>query len=156
MIPNRIILDTNVCLDLFIFRDARWHPLYQALREGRLEAVSRADCREEWRIVLGYSQFRLDASRQEQARQEFDTMIACLDMPTLPPALPLCKDTDDQKFLEIARDAQAACLITKDKLLLKLARKTRRLGLFDIVSPQAWVARAKSTAAASDEVAIPS
>jgi predicted nucleic acid-binding protein len=37
--------------------------------------------------------------------------------------LPVCTDKDDQKFLELARDANATILITKDKALLKLARK---------------------------------
>ena len=55
--------------------------------------------------------------------------------------LPLCKDTDDQKFLELARDAGAETLITKDKALLKLAKKTRRAGLFSILPPEAWLAQ---------------
>ncbi|MGV3656140.1 MAG: PIN domain-containing protein, partial [Noviherbaspirillum sp.] len=52
--------------------------------------------------------------------------------------LPQCRDKDDQKFLELARDAGAAALITKDKALLKLAGKARRAGLFAILTPQAW------------------
>jgi hypothetical protein len=31
-------------------------------------------------------------------------------------------------------------LITKDKALLKLARKTLKAGLFQTVTPEAWVA----------------
>jgi len=53
--------------------------------------------------------------------------------------LPVCTDRDDQKFLEIARDAGAAILITKDKALLKLARRTARENLFRIMAPEAWV-----------------
>jgi len=53
--------------------------------------------------------------------------------------LPVCTDKDDQKFLEVARDAGAAILITKDKALLKLARKTAQAGLFKIMLPEAWV-----------------
>jgi fructose-bisphosphate aldolase class 1 len=30
-------------------------------------------------------------------------------------------------------------LITKDKALLKLARKTQKAGLFQIVTPEVWV-----------------
>jgi predicted nucleic acid-binding protein len=59
----------------------------------------------------------------------------------------LCSDRDDQKFLEVARDARAAVLITKDKALLKLARKTAQAGLFRILLPEAWVKAQEATAA---------
>jgi predicted nucleic acid-binding protein len=163
MIPNRIVLDTNVCLDLFVFRDPRWQALLEALREGRLEAVSRSDCRTEWLIGLRYEHLRLDDAGRERATAEFDALVRCVDLSTErsqdAPAtpgdmgvtgaathtsqrtpLPVCRDPDDQKFLELARDAEAQTLITKDKLLLKLARKTARAGLFEILTPQAWTA----------------
>jgi predicted nucleic acid-binding protein len=64
MIPERIVIDTNVCLDLFVFRDPRWTVLHQALKEGRIEAVTRDDCRNEWLAVLKYDHLPLDdASR---------------------------------------------------------------------------------------------
>jgi predicted nucleic acid-binding protein len=53
--------------------------------------------------------------------------------------LPVCTDRDDQKFLEIARDADAGILVTKDKALLKLARRAARENLFRIMTPEAWV-----------------
>jgi predicted nucleic acid-binding protein len=63
MIPapaKPIVIDTNVCLDLFVFRDPRWAPLLAALESGRVRAVTRADCRDEYRIVLHYSHLPLD------------------------------------------------------------------------------------------------
>jgi len=153
MIPKRIVIDTNVCLDLFVFRDPRWTALLQALRDGRLQAVTRDDCRREWQIVLGYPHLPLDAATRPAIESEFDALISCLPMPPadgaeLVPRLPLCKDADDQKFLELARDAGASALITKDKALLKLARKTARAGLFTILTPDAWLAQAAAPAAA--------
>ena len=141
MIPNRIVIDTNVCLDLFVFRDPRWHHLLAALQEGTVEAVTRADCRMEWLIVLGYAQLKLDHDDRQRCMMEFDAVIRCL--PDMAPdadsaRLPICKDRDDQKFLELARDAKASVLITKDKALLKLAAKTRRTGLFLILKPESW------------------
>ncbi len=67
-------------------------------------------------------------------------MIACADYPnTSGIILPRCSDVDDQKFLELARDARADVLISKDKALLKLARKTMQAGLFNILPPEAWL-----------------
>lgn len=142
MIPNRVVLDTNVCLDLFVFRDLRWTALLAALKEGKIEAVTREDCRAEWRIVLDYPHLPLDSETRQKSSEEFDALISCLAtvMPsTADIRLPICSDADDQKFLELARDAHASVLITKDKALLKLARNTARAGLFAIIRPEAWV-----------------
>jgi putative PIN family toxin of toxin-antitoxin system len=138
---TRIVLDTNVCLDLFVFRDPRWAQLHAALKNGSVEAITRDDCRMEWSIVLRYPHLKLDDAARMQVAAEFDALIRCTPMPELNDAaarLPICKDKDDQKFLELSRDIQADVLITKDKALLKLARKTRRDGLFAILTPEAW------------------
>ncbi|HET6587601.1 MAG TPA: hypothetical protein VFG67_07525, partial [Oleiagrimonas sp.] len=47
-------------------------------------------------------------------------------------------DPDDQKFLELALESGASALVTKDKALLKLNRKTHKLGLFTILTPSDW------------------
>jgi putative PIN family toxin of toxin-antitoxin system len=141
MIPKRVILDTNVCLDLFVFHDPRWAALHDALKSGELEAVTRDDCRMEWQIVLRYPHLKLDDEHRVRVAEEFDTLIRCEPMPDLAierTKLPICKDKDDQKFLELARDSQAGTLITKDKALLKLAGKTKRSGLFLIMTPDVW------------------
>lgn len=141
MIPKRIVLDTNVCLDLFVFRDPRWTLLHAALMNGTVEAVTRDDCRMEWSIVLRYPHLKLDDTARLRVAAEFDALIRCNPMPALDAEaakLPICKDSDDQKFLELSRDIKADVLITKDKALLKLARKTRRDGLFAIMTPEAW------------------
>jgi predicted nucleic acid-binding protein len=52
--------------------------------------------------------------------------------------LPRCADPDDQKFLELALDTGARWLLSKDRELLKLANRTRRVCRFAILQPQAW------------------
>ncbi len=145
LIPQRIVLDTNVCLDLFVFRDPRWALLLSAMKNGEVETWTRDDCRKEWSIVLGYPHLKLDEAARIQVTTEFDALIRCLPVPepdTAQLKLPVCKDKDDQKFLELSRDIKADVLITKDKALLKLARKTRRDGLFSIMTPEAWTLEA--------------
>jgi len=142
MIPaptKPIVIDTNVCLDLFVFRDPRWAPLLAALESGRVRAVTRADCRDEYRIVLHYAHLPLDDSTRPEAEARFDALIEVVAPTSRALRLPVCTDRDDQKFLEIARDADAAVLVTKDKALLKLAKRTARDGLFRIMKPEAWV-----------------
>ena len=142
MIPapeKLIVLDTNVCLDLFVFHDPRWAPLLAALESGAVQAVTRADCRDEYRIVLHYPHLPLDDATRPQAAARFDALIRVLAPPARAGRLPNCTDRDDQKVLEIAHEAGAAVLVTKDKALLKLARRSAREGLFQIMTPEAWV-----------------
>jgi len=139
MIPNLLVIDTNVLLDLFVFRDPRWNGLLDALRSGAIQGVTRADCRQEWLYVLHYPHLPLDDQKRQAAAAEFDTLIGISDAAARSAPLPVCSDRDDQKFLELARDAQAAALVTKDKALLKLAKRTAKAGMFRILTPQAWL-----------------
>lgn len=140
----RVVLDTNVCLDLFVFADPRVAPLDAALRGGVVAAVTREDCREEWRRVLRYPVLGLDEAACTRYEAAFDARIVCLAEPelSLRPQirLPRCKDVDDQKFLELAWQAGASALVTRDDALLALARRARREGMFVILTPQDWSA----------------
>jgi putative PIN family toxin of toxin-antitoxin system len=137
-LPRRLVLDTNVCLDLFVFNDPRRAELLAALESGAVEAVTRADCRDEYLVVLHYPHLPLDDDTRPACAARFDALIKVVAPPQSGIRLPVCSDRDDQKFLELARDAGADTLITKDKALLKLARKLARAGMFQVVQPDAW------------------
>jgi predicted nucleic acid-binding protein len=142
MIPapaKRIVLDTNVCLDLFVFGDPRWAPLLADLESGAVEAVTREDCRAEYLVVLHYKHLPLDEHSRPASAARFDALIKVVAPVPKLVRLPVCSDRDDQKFLEVARDAGVDILVTKDKALLKLARKTAEAGLFRIMVPEAWL-----------------
>ena len=136
--PTRIVIDTNVCLDLFVFKDPRWAGLLAALESGAVEAITRSDCRDEYNIVLHYKHLPLDDDSRPLAAARFDELIKVVAPPESGIRLPVCTDKDDQKFLEVARDANAAILITKDKALLKLARRLAKAGMFKVMVPEAW------------------
>ncbi|MCU6498382.1 putative toxin-antitoxin system toxin component, PIN family [Rugamonas sp. A1-17] len=136
--PTRIVIDTNVCLDLFVFKDPRWAALLAALENGTVEAITRSDCRDEYNIVLHYKHLPLDDDSRPLAAARFDELITVVAPPESGVRLPVCTDKDDQKFLEVARDANAAILITKDKALLKLARRLAKAGMFKVMVPEAW------------------
>ena len=139
MIPvPRIVIDTNVCLDLFVFKDPRWAALLDALETGKVEAVTRSDCRDEYNIVLHYTHLPLDDDSRPLAAARFDALIKVVAPVESGVRLPVCTDRDDQKFLEVARDAQASVLITKDKALLKLGKRLLKAGMFKVVVPEKW------------------
>jgi putative PIN family toxin of toxin-antitoxin system len=139
-VPKKVVIDTNVCLDLFVFNDPRWAKLVDAIERGEIEAVTRSDCRDEYNIVLHYKHLPLDDDSRPLAAARFDQMIKVVAPPDNGIKLPVCSDKADQKFLEIARDAGAEVLITKDKALLKLARRLAREGMFKVMQPEKWIA----------------
>jgi putative PIN family toxin of toxin-antitoxin system len=141
-----VVLDTCVCLDLFLFADKRCATLLGALDRGEIEAVTGVAHRDEWLRVLGYPQLAIDLERRAALETRFDESIALLGDDALRPrhdaVLPLCADPDDQKFLELARDSGATALVTKDRELLKLWRRVARAGLFAIVPPESLLHQA--------------
>ena len=140
------VLDTNICLDLFVFHDALASDLLKAIQDNTLIAITREDCRSEWLRVLDYPKLALDETEKELSKQAFDRHIRIIDPEKRDyRTLPVCRDKDDQKFMELAYDAHASCLITKDKALLKLAIKNRKNGYFTIITPDQWIARKHRT-----------
>ncbi len=48
----RVVLDSNIWVDLLVFQDSSMAPIRAALDAGTIAPVIRADCREELRRVL--------------------------------------------------------------------------------------------------------
>lgn len=130
----RIVLDTNVCLALFLYADPACAALHARL--GIDEAVADERTRDEWLRVLARPRLPFGPERRENAASAFDQAVKRIAPPAGISPLPRCRDADDQKFLELARDAGAAVLYTRDRELLRLARSTRRDAGFDIRPPE--------------------
>ena len=143
--PKQVVIDTNVCLDLFVFNDPRWAKLLSGLKDGSIKAITREDCRQEWLAVLHYPHLPINDVSRAQTISAFDQLISCIAPAQKNILLPKCSDKDDQKFMEIARDAGVETLITKDKALLKLARKVKQAGYFSIATPEQFVANLATT-----------
>jgi predicted nucleic acid-binding protein len=81
---------------------------------------------------------------------EQHSMLTEPTMSTPPLHRPRCTDTDDQKFVDLALDAGAQWLITRDRALLKLARRTLSMNLA-IVTPERFNTATGITARSSLE-----
>ncbi|MGE5490873.1 MAG: putative toxin-antitoxin system toxin component, PIN family [Actinomycetota bacterium] len=132
----RLVLDTNVVLDLFHFADPTASPILVAIEAGRACCFADAAGLVELTRVVAYPEFRMSAA-DGAALMERYRGIAGLIEPGDVPKLPQCRDRDDQKFLELAMRSQADLLVSKDEALLKLKGRTNLP--FRIVTPAAAV-----------------
>lgn len=137
----KLVLDTNVVLDLLFWRDPRCDALAAALAAGRVRCFTDAACLAELERVLAYPQFALDAAAQQALLARYRGLAesaaestAATDFP--PAELPRCRDADDQKFMELAARCAAHLLLTRDRELLRLARSRRRPPPFAILVPE--------------------
>lgn len=132
------VLDTNVVLALYWFRDARLGPLAAALEAAQLEWVSTGPMRQELAHVL--AQGRLPVGQAGVA----EPLLACDRLTRQAPApqglrsWPRCTDEDDQKFVDLAIGAGAAWLLTRDRAVLKLRHKVRALSGCQVLRPEDW------------------
>lgn len=133
--PLRLVLDSNVWLDWLVFNDAALEPVRRLVNSGDAEIIIDEACDAELVRVLAYplQKWTLDAAAQAVCVGRFRGIARMVITPPAP-ALPLCKDPDDQKFLVLAAGAGAYCLLTRDRALLALARRRPRLP-FHIVTP---------------------
>jgi putative PIN family toxin of toxin-antitoxin system len=145
----RLVLDTNVVLDLLYWHDPAAAPLLAALGDGTASAVTDARCFAELEQVLRLDRFGLDGAARQALALRYRALCRWHETAPAPArSLPRCKDADDQKFLELALDAAAGLLVTKDKALLALARRRRALGTIAIVAPPAAAQRLAELAGA--------
>lgn len=120
----KVVLDTNIVLDLFVFRDEAVRTLHDDLANGKVQWLASPPMREELACVLSYAQI---VARMSAAQESAPRVLAAFDMHAqmveVPPACKLiCRDTDDQKFIDLAV-AHGAALLSKDKQVLALRRK---------------------------------
>lgn len=124
-----VVVDTNVALDLLVFSDPRTAPLRQLLAEGRLAWIATQIMRDELERVLAYTHIveRMNFYRVSAAQvlAAFDAQARLVDI--APKVAYVCKDADDQKFIDLAA-AHAAILLSKDKAVICMRKRLMNLG----------------------------
>jgi len=136
----RLVLDTNVVLDWLLFRNPGCDPLADALSSGRARWVATAAMHDELAHVLARRALQVwnpDVPAITAARDRWAHTIAARPGP-LQPRL-RCTDPDDQKFIDLALQLGSASLLSRDRAVLKLARRAREAGIA-ILTPEAWAA----------------
>lgn len=139
----RVVLDSNVWIDILVFDDPHTRPIAAALESGALAALIDARCLAELTYVLDYPQFvqrNVDKAAALAAVSRLAQLVEPAAQAEHAKPLPKCKDRDDQKFLELAHAARADWLVSKDRAVLKLAKRIARDFGFQIAQPAPFVA----------------
>ena len=124
------VLDTNIVLDLWVFDDPASAALREGLQDGETRWIATAAMREELARVLDYPHI---ARRLSARALTADTVLGHFDrhaqlQPDAPKAPYVCKDADDQKFIDLAVQHGAA-LHSKDAQVLCMKNRLARCGV---------------------------
>lgn len=133
-LPRGLILDTNIVLDYLLFGDPSAKQLQAQIDTALADAqqwrwIATQRMRDELARVLRYPNLQASLAFYQRTAEmvlaQFDqrthlveTAVAC----TI-----LCRDKDDQPFIDLAV-AQHAVLLSKDKQVLKLKKRMARAG----------------------------
>ena len=121
---ERVVIDTNIILDVFVFNDAAAKPVRQALEAGELDWIATQPMRDELARVLDYPQI---APRLKFYQLSAGDVLASFDRHARLTEVAIkarlnCSDPDDQKFIDLAV-ASKTLLLSKDRHVLSMSKR---------------------------------
>ena len=125
-----IVLDTNIVLDRWLYLDPATPALLEALTSKRVDWVATQVMRDELERVLTYLHIVLrmqkDGLVAEEVLAQFDRFARLVPVADRAPYV--CKDADDQKFIDLAC-AYSCALVSKDKAVLTMRNRLACVGV---------------------------
>jgi len=136
-VSYHLVLDTNIVLDMLVFRDPRTDALHAAMFDEPVMPdllwLATAPMREELARVLDYPYIAVRVAfhglQAAQLLSQFDARARIVPVARKAPAT--CKDPDDQKFIDLAV-SHGATLLSKDKAVLCMRKRLMKLGVVDV------------------------
>ena len=123
-------------MDWLVFNDPRVQALAAALSAGALRWLVAPAMRDEIRHVLGRGVAASYSPDVALIEATFDAHAHAVEAAEPSPRL-VCRDPDDQKFIDLALARRARWLVSRDKALLTLAKRAKPRGL-NILKPEFW------------------
>lgn len=132
--PRGLILDTNIVLDYLLFGDPSAQQLQAQVNTALADSaqwrwIATQRMRDELARVLLYPHLQASLAFYQRTAEailvQFDLRTHLVD--TAAACTILCRDTDDQPFIDLAV-AHHAVLLSKDKQVLKLKKRMARVG----------------------------
>ena len=127
---SKIILDTNIVLDVFVFNDTAAEPVRQALGKQELDWLATHAMRAELVRVLAYPKIEARLTFYKLSAQDvlarFDQHARLVNV--APKASVTCSDADDQMFIDLA--IQHKCLLlSKDRDVTSMKKRLLAQGV---------------------------
>lgn len=135
----KLVLDTNVVLALWLFRDDRLQVLASAIeRSHALWLLTQPMVDELVREFDVPRCIRYGVAREEALPRvlAIGRKVEAASAGSAPIGL-RCTDPDDQMFIDLAIRLGGATLLSRDRAVLKLARRARAHGV-SILTPERW------------------
>lgn len=121
------ILDTNILLDLWVFHDPHVEAILKALESHQIRLIGHVETFCEFADVISRTMFKLTSDEQNALLMRW---LKTAEVVTEPLSnARFCKDTDDDKFFELAVMSGARFLVSKDKKVLKARGKAKKFGI---------------------------
>ena len=135
---ERVVLDTNAVLDWLVFGNAACAGWGERLASGRAQWLVTEPMRTELALVLDRDALRGRGIAAEAVWEVWSRLATpCPPAGSVPADRLRCTDPSDQMFIDLAIAHRAQWLVSRDRAVLKLARRARAYGLA-IVTPEAW------------------
>lgn len=135
---NRVVLDTNVLLDWLVFDDPATRAIGQAVERGHMAWLQCPGTNKEFEHMVRHASLARWQPDVDRCIAALVRLGHCVETPARGHRVALrCSDADDQVFVDLALAHQARWLVSRDRAVLKLARRARPLGL-QIVTPPVW------------------
>jgi putative PIN family toxin of toxin-antitoxin system len=125
----RLVLDTNVILDLLVFKDPSAEPIRLLLDAKLVDTVRTPASMAELMDVIGRPAFKLSREDQESIRKAWESSSRLLGAADITQAPFTCRDPDDQVFLDMAYSIRPALLLSKDLRVLELRAVAKHHGV---------------------------
>lgn len=129
MSPIPIVIDTNILLDIYVFQDPRSTALNAQILSGKLLPVVSEETHAEFLDVLARPKFGLSFDAQQTVLADWQRRSTLHDASQIVRSPWRCKDKDDQKFLDLAYSLRPCLLVSKDKQVLRFAKRALREGV---------------------------
>jgi uncharacterized protein len=140
---TRAVIDTNAVLDWLVFGELAAVELARAISLGQVHWLVTPRMREELLAVLGRPlSDRWEGARKHALTTDATAIAIGCDAP-MPDRTLVCRDPDDQMFVDLALAQAPAWLITRDRALLALRRRAAGHGVI-VCTPTQWQAQRTS------------
>jgi putative PIN family toxin of toxin-antitoxin system len=125
----RLVLDTNIILDLLVFKDPSAEPIQLLLDAKLVDAVRSEASMLELIDVIQRPAFKLSQEEQERILQIWESSARLMENAAIEPAPFTCRDPDDQVFINMAYSLRPALLLSKDLRVLELQAIAKQHGV---------------------------